>query len=408
MDCYTRKDCRLCGSSNLDLVLSLGSSPLCDAYVLQPKSQEYFPLDVNLCEDCTFVQIDTVVNPEVIYRDYLYKTTSSFGLDTHFSNYSDEVCEYLSYTDNKLVVDIGSNDGTLLSYFQNHNHRVIGVEPAVEIANAATNNGIETYPNFFDPDTARLIVSKQDEADLVTVNNLFANIDDLHEFMNAVDILLDSNGVFVVESSYLYKMIQNMVFDFIYHEHLSYLAARPLQTFMKKIGMHLINVDECHTKGGSLRYYFARMDSDWSVNDTVKDVLDAESSVDALRQSFDNFAVEIKQQRDKLRNFLDSFEDQKVVGYGASATSTTLISYFGLYDYLHYLVDDNIAKINTYSPGYNIPVYSADKLFTESADIIIVLAWRFRDEILKKISGLSCRVVTPLPSFHETLIGRKG
>ena len=253
-----------------------------------------------------------------------------------------------------------------------------------------------------------LIVSKQGEADLVTVNNLFANIDDLHEFMNAVDILLDSDGVFVVESSYLYKMIQNMVFDFIYHEHLSYLAARPLQTFMKKIGMHLINVDECHTKGGSLRYYFARMDSDWSVNDTVKDVLDAESSVDALRQSFDNFAVEIKQQRDKLRNFLDSFEDQKVVGYGASATSTTLISYFGLYDYLHYLVDDNIAKINTYSPGYNIPVYSADKLFMESADIIIVLAWRFRDEILKKISGLSCRVVTPLPSFHETLIGRKG
>ncbi len=109
-----------------------------------------------------------------------------------------------------------------------------------------------------------------------------------------------------------------------------------------------------------------------------------------------------------MRNFLDSFEDQKVVGYGASATSTTLISYFGLYDYLHYLVDDNIAKINTYSPGYNIPVHSADKLLTESADIIIVLAWRFRDEILKKISGLSCRVVTPLPSFHETLIGGKG
>jgi 2-polyprenyl-3-methyl-5-hydroxy-6-metoxy-1,4-benzoquinol methylase len=351
--------------------------------------------------DCSFVQLNVVVDPEVIYRDYIYVTTSSSGLDRHFSKYCKDVCDYLSYAKNKLVVDIGSNDGTLLKHFKQKKHRVVGVEPAIEISKKANEDGIETYPHFFDKDLAERMVSENGNANLITANNLFANIDDLHAFMQAADVLLSQDGVLVIESSYLYKMIKKMVFDFIYHEHISYLSATPLEAFMKSIDMHVIHIQEVPTKGGSLRYYCARLGSEWAVDASVEKIMESEHSEKQLRTVFQQYSESIENQKMKLRSYLQAFDGKKVVGYGASATSTTLISHFGLHEHLNYLVDDNPGKIDTYSPGYHIPVDSPEKLRQDPPDVLIILAWRFKDEILRKIEDLSCGVVLPLPQFYE-------
>ena len=401
MDHYIRKDCRLCGSQKLEKVLSLKNSALCDVYLKEPEKQEFYPLGLNLCMDCSFVQLSTVVNPEIIYKDYIYVTTSSSGLDSHFSKYCNELCDYLGYKEKNLVVDIGSNDGTLLKHFKKKNHRVIGVEPAVEISKIANEKGIKTYPNFFDHSVSHQIVSENGNADLITVNNLFANIDDLHAFTKSLDILLAQDGVFVIESSYLYNMLENMVFDFIYHEHLSYFSATPLQAFMRIYGMHLIHVQGVPTKGGSLRYFFARVDSDWDIDVSIDEIIARELSANSLLNTFKQFSNNIEQEKKDIRDYLVLNKGKNIVGYGASATSTTLISHFGLQDYFNYLVDDNPGKINTYSPGYHIPVYSPEKLKQDPPDVMIILAWRFKDEILSKIEDLPCKIIIPLPQFTE-------
>jgi len=219
--------------------------------------------------------------------------------------------------------------------------------------------------------------------------------------MQAVDSLLSTEGVVIVESSYLYKMIDNMVFDWIYHEHLSYLSAVPLEAFLKGYDMHLIHIQEMLTKGGSLRYYFARSGSEWRIDTSVQKIFESELTKKQLRSTFQEYAEKIGNERERIRNYLKVYDGEKVVGYGASATSTTLISHFDLHEYFDYLVDDNPGKIGTYSPGHQIPVYSSEKLRQDPPDVLVILAWRFKNEIMRKIEDLPCKVVVPLPRFYE-------
>jgi|SanBayMetagenome_1026888.scaffolds.fasta_scaffold00198_4 SAM-dependent methyltransferase len=397
---YVRNTCRLCGSNELNLVLPLHESSLCDAYIKEKKEQNFYSLDLFLCNNCGFVQINTIIDPEIIYKDYIYVTTSSSGLQNHFKAYADEVCSQLQLIQSNLTVDIGSNDGTLLSFFKDKRHRVLGIEPSLNTAHEATINGIETLPNFFDNTLAEKIINQYGHADLITINNLFANIDNLEEFTKGVERLLAKDGVLVIESSYLIDMIDNMVFDFIYHEHLSYFSILPLVKFFKKFKMRLIRLQEVSTKGGSLRYYWAKENSKWDVDSIVEQLSKREQQANINMKTFEIFQSRIDFAKEQMFSFLQSIGRKKIVGYGASATSTTLISHFQLNQYISYLVDDNPGKIGTYSPGYHIPVYSSTKLQDEIPDVVIILAWRFKDEILKKLPGIASKVIVPLPHFE--------
>ena len=400
-DSYTRQSCRLCDSKDIEVVLPLKKSPLCDAYLKQPKKQEFYYLNLCLCNECDFVQIDTVVEPEIIYRDYIYVTTSSPGLQNHFKGYASEVCNFLNLDKSNLTVDIGSNDGTLLGFFKQRGHNVLGIEPSIKAANSANRNGIETLSEFFDIGLANAIANQYGKASLITINNLFANIDNLKEFVEGINVLLDSNGVLIIESSYLLDMIDNMVFDFIYHEHLSYFSILPLVDFFKQFDMQLIHVHQVGTKGGSLRYYWARNDSKWNPSVNVKELILEETKALINIEKFKDYETRIETIKFQLLEFLEKHKENKIVGYGASATSTTLISHFGLHKYFSYLVDDNTGKINTYSPGYHLPVFSSKRLIEDKPDIIVILAWRFEEEILKKLEFFQGIVVIPLPIFKE-------
>jgi len=400
-DSYIRQSCRLCDSNNIKVVLPLQKSPLCDAYLELPKKQKFYNLNLCLCNECGFSQIDTVIDPEIIYRDYIYVTTSSPGLQAHFEKYALEVCNFLNLDKSKLTVDIGSNDGTLLKVFQKFNHNVLGIEPSVKAASSANENGIETLSEFFDIGLANAIVDQYGKASLITINNLFANVDNLNEFVEGINVLLDSNGVLVIESSYLLDMIDNMVFDFIYHEHLSYFSILPLVRFFKQFDMRLIHVNEVGTKGGSLRYYWARNNSKWNPSLNVKELSLREVKAGINTEKFKDYETRIEAVKFQLLEFLEKHKEDKIVGYGASATSTTLITHFELQKYFSYLVDDNVDKVNTYSPGYHIPVHNFDRLKNEQPDVIIILAWRFKETILKKLSFFKGIIIVPLPTFEE-------
>lgn len=385
-----KTSCRLCGSSDLKVVLKYLPSALADSFVKKDKlaeQQGIFPLDLTLCLSCGYAHIPDVVDPEYIYRDYVYVTTSSMGLIEHFNHYADEVIKKLKVASGSLIIDIGSNDGVLLRCFKERGLKVLGVEPAIEIAKAATASGVETIPDFFGHEVANKIRQKYGAATVVTSNNIFANIDDLKGFALGVRELLADNGVFIIECSYLLDLINNMVFDYVYHEHLSYFSVRPLDLFFKSLGMQLIDVQRVSTKGGSIRITVQLAGGPRKRDSSVEEFLAEEEKVGLARPKiFSDLDRRIQDLKTKLKGILLDIKanGKKIAGYGASATTTTLAYHFEIGSDLDFIVDDNAAKQNTFSPGFHIPVYSSDALYNMKPDYVILLAWRFADPIIKK------------------------
>ena len=244
--------CRLCESANLASVLRLSDSPICDAYTKEKGKPKIYPLELFQCNECKFVQISIVINPEVLYKDYIYETRSSMGLKDHFRDYAETIVVRNNLQNGGLIVDIGSNDGTLLKQFRNLGFRVVGVEPARKIAKDANREGIFTIADYFRDDIVSRILKENGPANVVTVNNLLANVHDLHTFAKCIDSLLAPDGILVIESSYLYYMVDNLIFDFIYHEHLSYFSINPLVRFWGRFGLELVDVHVSEAKGGLL------------------------------------------------------------------------------------------------------------------------------------------------------------
>src|SRR5712691_7734757 len=253
-----RSTCRLCESRALDLAFKLNPSPPVDSYVTQSQlreEQECFPMDLYLCRSCGHAQLLDVVSPALLFGNYIYTTTSAPGLVEYFQDYAQKVCARLQPRRGSLVVDIGSNDGTLLAFFKERGLTVLGVDPATDIAMAATQRGMETLPEFFDSRVAGDILRSRGVAAIVTANNVFAHADNLGDMADGIRTLLSPDGVFVFEVSYLLDMLNNMVFDFIYHEHLSHHSVKPLKRFLRQHELHLFGVERTPSKGGTIRCF---------------------------------------------------------------------------------------------------------------------------------------------------------
>jgi SAM-dependent methyltransferase len=403
---YQRKTCRLCGSRNLDIALHYVPTPPADAYVpneMRDVVQEVYPLDLYLCEDCGFSQLCDVIRADSIYVDYIYETKSSLGLVDHFQRYANTVLDHIKPPPGSLVVDLGSNDGTLLRFFKDRGMKVLGVDPAREIALDATKSGVETLPEFFTAKLSRQIRQQWGSATIVTANNIFANVDELGEFTDSVRTLLSPDGVFVFESYYLGDLIKNMVFDFIYHEHLSSFSVAPLVGFFRRHGMELIDAQRIPTKGGSLRYTVQLAGGGRAVSSNVAELL-AQEDRDGLGRmdTFKAFAAKIDSAKEQLRALLSKLksEGKTIAGYGASATTTTLIYHFGLGDFLSYMVDEYSRKQNVLSPGLHLPVLPPQTLIDRKTDYVVIIAWRYVQPILEKNRAYreqGGRFIVPLP-----------
>jgi len=385
-----REECRLCRSRDMELVIKAVPTPPADAYVSKEQLDEVqktYPLDIFFCKDCFLVQMLDIVPPEVIYPDYIYETSRSPGLLEHYQNYADDVLDSIDLPKGSFVVDIGCNDGTLLKFFKDKGMRVLGIDPAQEVVKKAAESGVEVMVEFFNAEVARRIKDKYGNAAVITSNNTIANIDDLTDIVEGVRGLLSPDGVFVIETGYLVDLVQNRVFDNIYHEHISYFSIMPLDSFFHSHGMELIDVKRVPTKGGSIRVTVQLAGGPRRTSSSVAETiaLEKESGFDKP-ETFKDFAEQIESVKTDMLQLLKDKKAQgkTIAGYGASHSVTTLIYHFELSDLLDFLVDDNSLKQNLFSPGHHIPVLHPRAIYERRPDYVVILPWRFSKSIIKK------------------------
>lgn len=401
---YRADHCLLCGSGKLELALPMVPTPIGNDYLPGPKQpQECYSLTLLLCRDCGNGQIEDVVNPELLFRSYTYSTSSSLGLQEHFRAYAADLLQRVGKTSDDLAVDIGSNDGSLLRAFRDQGLRVLGVDPAVEIAKRATDEGLPTVGDFFSSKLAKELRDRHGLARIVTANNVFAHSDQLPDMADGIRELLAADGVFTFEVSYMVDTVGKMLFDTIYHEHLCYHSVRSLESFFRRHGLELFHVDRIASKGGSIRGSVQKSGGPRPVSAVVGSLIELELNLGLDKAAtYLAYGERIRAARDAVHELIAQVKKpgKKLAGYGASPTVTTLLYQFDLAGVLDFMVDDNPVKQNTHSPGQHIPVYDSERLYTEPADLALILAWNYVQPIKQRHQRFSDRgghFLAPLP-----------
>jgi len=409
-DYHRRKNCRLCGSTSLELVLSLRPTPPANELRSASetgKEQEKFPLDIFFCNDCHHCQLLDVVSPERLFQNYVYVSGTSPVFVKHFQNYASDVLKKYNLSPGGFVVDVGSNDGTLLQFFKQAGYRVLGIDPAVDISETANENGIPTLTDFFSPALAERIVKDHGSANVIVANNVFAHIDDLKSIVDGIKILLDPEGIFVFEVSYLLDVVEKTLFDTIYHEHLCYHSVGPLKRFFEKNGMELIDTMRVSSHGGSLRAVAKLQNSSRIAAPSVEQLINLEKKLGLDKAStFKKFGDDIQKVGHELKSILASLknEGKKVAGYGFPAKATTLMHHFEIGpELIDFVIDDNPLKQGLYTPGLNIPVVSSAVLKEQKVDYLLILAWNFAQPIMEKLKDFKQdggHFIVPLPKVE--------
>lgn len=407
MEYFTRDSCRLCNSKNLISVIKLKDTPPANAFLKKNQlinKQNVYPLELFHCSDCFHLQLTTVVDPKKLFEDYVYVSGTSQVFVNHFEDYCNLIIKKYNPKKGTLIIDIGSNDGTFLSFFKKKEFKVIGIDPAINIAEKASQKGIRTIPSFFNQNLASKILSEHGKASIISANNVFAHSDNLTEIIKGIKAILASDGLFVFEVSYLVDVYEKTLFDTIYHEHLAYHSVKPLKTFFEKNQMELISVERVSTHGGSIRGFVQHKGANRKVENSVKEMIEIENKLGFESQKpFLKFSQKISKINNNLNKIIKEIkkEGKSIIGFGAPAKATTLMYQFDIdNNYIDFIVDDNPLKQGTFTPGLNIPVYSTKKIKEKKPDYILILAWNFADSIIKNHSYFkkqNGRFIIPLP-----------
>ena len=405
-----RSTCRICDGTALVLLFSLGASPLANGLVRREdldREEPRFPLDVHMCTGCGHVQLLDIVDPVILFRDYVYVSGTSASFVRHFTTYAEEVSRRLDLPPGAFVVDVGSNDGTLLRAFRDRGHRVLGIDPAVEIARRASADGIETLPEFLSSELAERIRRERGAADLVVANNVFAHVDDLAGFLQGVKQLLAPGGAFVFEVSYLVDVYEKTLFDTIYHEHLSYHTVGPLRRLFERTGMVLFDAERVPSHGGSLRGYARLAGHAGGPTVAVERLAQEEERAGFSRpDTFRDFFVRVQARGRELRDLLQQLRTsgRRIAGFGAPAKATTLMHAFGIgANLVDYIVEDNPLKQGLFTPGFHIPIVGPDRLREDPPDYLLLLAWNFAQPIIERhrpFADRGGRFIVPLPQLE--------
>jgi C-methyltransferase C-terminal domain/Putative zinc binding domain/Methyltransferase domain len=364
------------------------------------KPEPRYPLELARCTACGHVQLSVTVPPEIMFRNYLYVSGTSDTIPAHFAAYAKDVAERF-VPKGGLVVEIGSNDGTLLRAFDRGTVRVLGVEPARNIAAMANAAGIPTLDEFFSEAIASEIAAKHGRAAAIIGNNVVAHIDDLHGLMNGVTNLLDERGVFVAEFPYLVDLLEKTAYDTIYHEHLSYFSVGSVDDLASRHGLRLIDVRRVGVHGGSIRVFIMR-DGDRSPKVTALLALEESAGLRA-GHPLGAFVQAVRRQREDLKRVLWEIRSSRHLGgYGAPAKGNTMLNYCGIdRSVLDFIVDRSPLKHGLLTPGTHVPVEPPERLLTSNVRDTLLLAWNFADEILRQQEAYRSRggrFIVPIPS----------
>jgi SAM-dependent methyltransferase len=381
--------CRMCSSKNLKKFLDLGSSPPSDDFLEKGQLEEseiFYPLNVLTCKECGLCQLGYVVPKEKMYNNnYPYESSITKTGKKHFTSMGKNLVDRFKLTKKDLVIDIGSNVGVLLNGFKLKKVKVLGIEPSTNIAKKARKNKINTISEFFSSTLAKKIVRKYGKASIITGTNVFAHIDKLDDFMKAVKILLKKDGVLVIEAPYLVNMLENLEYDTIYHEHLSYLSLKPMINFFKKFDMDVFDVEYYVIHGGTLRYFISHKKQN-QISSNVKNMVSKEIQKKIYTDAYlKKFAEKVENHRDLLRKTLNGIlnKNKKIIAISAPAKGNTLLNYCKLgIETISYVTEKSKLKIGKYTPGMHIPVYSDKKIASDKPDYALILAWNFAKEIM--------------------------
>ena len=388
---HKRTTCRACGGQRLRRFLSLGPQPLANSFL---RSRDEFagelrhPLDVYFCEGCSLVQILDVIDPEVLFRHYLYVTGTSETIAAHNREYARAVVETLALGSGDLVVEIASNDGSLLKCFQPYGVKTLGVEPATNITEIAVASGVETVNKFFDSVTAEEVRQSYGPARVVIGNNVLAHVDDTLDFLRGCANLLAEDGLVIIEVPYLRDLLDLAAYDTVYHEHHCYFSATSLKRLCEAAGLLAVRIDRLPVHGGTLRMYAGLRNRHEHRADEIEAMIEEERRAgmsDFAR--YEKLAAGVVANRRDILRLLEGLkrEGKTVAGYGAPAKGNTLLNYCGITtDLLPYTVDKSHLKIGLYTPGTHIPVLPASTLIERQPDYSLILAWNFAEEIMRQ------------------------
>jgi C-methyltransferase C-terminal domain/Methyltransferase domain/Putative zinc binding domain len=395
--------CQVCDSTKLDSVLFIGYLPPVNTMPpigSRPAEQPAYPAELLHCNQCQLVQIGLIVDPAILFPpSYPYTSGTTKILRDNFAQLSREVAERYPLKRSELIVDIGSNDGTLLSNFT-QDARVFGIEPT-NAGKLAVERGVPTLTSFFNRAAAEKTVSANGKAKIVTATNVFAHIEDIHEIVDCIEQLLAGDGIFISESHYLLSLIETLQYDTIYHEHLRYYSLTALKYLLEMHGMEIIYVRRIPTHGGSIRVYSARK-GQYPVDPAVNQLLEVEKRT-ITRKTLTEFAQSVTRTKLDLLALLKEIKSAggHVYGVGAPSRASTLINYVGLDNGILDCVLEikGSYKIGKYIPGTTIPVVEEERLFADQPEYALLLSWHIADELIPKLTarGYKGRYIIPLP-----------
>ena len=400
--------CLFCAAPLRHTLVDLGMSPLCESYLTPEQLNQmepFYPLHVWVCGRCFLVQVEEYVRPEGIFTEYAYFSSYSDSWLAHMRAYTDMITARLGLGGHSKVVELGSNDGYLLQYFVAKGIPVLGVEPALNVAQTAIARGVPTVSKLFGRQTAGELVADGVRADLVCGANVLAQVPDVNDFVGGIKILLKPGGVVTVEFPHLMRLMAENQFDTIYHEHFSYFSFLTAERIFAAHGLTLFDVEELPTHGGSLRIY-ARHADDLTrpVSERATKLRGREESAGLDRlETYASFTEQVHETKRRLLEFLIGARrrGKRIAGYGAPGKGNTLLNYCGVRtDFVEYTVDRNPYKHGRFLPGTHIPIYSPEKIQETRPDYVLILPWNLQDEIMDQLAYIRSwggQFVVPIP-----------
>lgn len=399
--------CRYCQSEKLTLFLSLGDQPPSNSFIKpeQIADEKKYPLDVYFCENCYLVQLIDIVPAETIFDDYLYLSSSSKALVKHYAGLAQTLTERFELKSGDLVVDIGCNDGILLNGYTSEGLMKVGVEPS-KVAEIAAASGLEVVKDFFGEQAATTIINKFGEAKIITATNVFAHVDNISSFVKGLPQLLGKAGVFVIEAPYLIDLIDQTLFDTIYHEHLCYLSLTPMVQFFEKFAMEIFDVERIPfgASGPAIRVFVRNKNPHKPIKKSVTEMLKNEKTWgigDPTR--YLNYAQKVQTIKKKVLALMEKIKKSgaRIGGYGAPAKGNTLLNYFGInQDLVDCIAETNAVKQGLVTPGSHIPIVSEETFLKELPEYALLLTWNYLEFFLEKSEYIKKggKFIVPLPT----------
>jgi len=403
--------CRFCGANLDHIVLDLGEQPLANSFLKESdlaRAEPKFRLRVRVCDNCLLVQTDTVVPPETIFSDYVYFSSYSNAWLAHAKAYSEAMIARFALGPQSRVVEVASNDGYLLKNFVARGIPCLGIEPAENVAEVARAAGVPTDAIFLGEETARQTAAKFGAANLVAANNVLAHVPNINDFVAGLRELLAPDGVLTIEAPHLLRLIQDVQFDTIYHEHFFYFSLAAIERVFAAHGLRAFDVERLSTHGGSLRIFAERADNRTprGESDALRQLRAAERDAGVQRKDYyDGFTRRVAATIESVRAFLKQAhaEAKTIVAYGAAAKGNTLLNACGATRAdIAYAVDRNPHKQGLFLPGTHLPVYAPEKIAETRPDYVLILPWNLKEEIvqqLKPIAAWGGKFAVPIPEL---------